>query len=48
VPLIEDMRTYGLRWLTGVDDADDACAPAADDAELAHRASDRAPAVAAA
>jgi DNA-binding HxlR family transcriptional regulator len=48
VPLIEDMRTYGLRWLTGVDDADDACAPAADDAELDHRASDRGPVVAAA
>jgi DNA-binding HxlR family transcriptional regulator len=34
VPLIEDMRTYGLRWLTGVSDADNACAPDPDAAEL--------------
>jgi DNA-binding HxlR family transcriptional regulator len=34
VPLIEDMRAYGLRWLTGTDDADEACAPPPGDAEL--------------
>lgn len=27
VPLIEDMRSYGLRWLTGTSADDDACAP---------------------
>jgi DNA-binding HxlR family transcriptional regulator len=34
VPLIEDMRAYGLRWLTGTDDGDEACAPPAGDPEL--------------
>jgi DNA-binding HxlR family transcriptional regulator len=34
VPLIEDMRAYGLRWLTGVSDSDDACAPEPGAAEL--------------
>ncbi len=37
VPLIEDMRTYGLRWLTGTSADDDACAPDADDAAAVQR-----------
>jgi DNA-binding HxlR family transcriptional regulator len=44
VPLVEDMRTYGLRWLSGTSDADDACAPVAE--RPAPAEPDRAPAAA--